>query len=82
MREYTGQVIHVFRPQPKIRRYLGGTTTLSPKPARARVRLDNGKTLADLPKPADVRLMRGDRITLHADLTRRGTIGSLQKHGN
>lgn len=79
MKEYKGQVIHVFRPQPKVRRYLDETMTLSPKRARVRVRLDNGETLTGLPEPADVRLMRGDRITLRADLTRGGTIGPLQE---
>lgn len=82
MREYTGQVIHVFRPRPKVRLYFDDTMPLSPKPAKVSVRLDNGETLSGLPEPADVRLMRGDWITLHADLTRGGTIGPLQKNGN
>jgi len=82
MKEYKGRVVHVYRPQPKVRRYLDEEMTLSPKPARVRVRLDNGETLRGLPEPAGVRLMRGDRITLPADLTRGGTIGPIQKDNN
>lgn len=46
------------------------------------VRLEDGRTLPDLTAPADARLMRGDRITLYADLTPGGIIGPLQKDDN
>ncbi len=81
MKEYRGQVGHMYRPAAKIIRGLDEHTAL-PQPAKVSVRLDNGQTLQDLPEPPGVRLMRGDRITLHADLTRGGSIGPLQKGDN
>lgn len=78
MKEYRGQVAQVHRPQPKVIRGLDEAATV-PRPARVSVRLDGGRTLPDLPEPPGVRLMRGDRVTLHADLTPGGTIGQLQK---
>jgi len=78
MMEYKDRVVHVYGPRPKVRRYLDEEMTLSPKPARVRVRLDNGETL-DLTEPLGEHLMRGDRVTLHAGLTPRGSIGPPQK---
>ena len=84
MKEYRGQVVHVYRPPARVKRLLGGETmTLPAKPAKVSVRLDHGETLLrGLPEPGGARLMRGDRITLHADLTQGGTIGRLQKDDN
>lgn len=83
MREYRGQVVHVYRPPARVKRLLGGESmTLPPKPAKISVRLDYGETLRGLPEPADERLVRGDRVTLHADLTPGGIIGPLQKDDN
>ena len=81
MKEYKGQVVHRHRPPPKVIRGFDETATL-PRSAKVSVRLDNGQTLPDLPEPPGVRLMRGDRIALHADLTRGGIIGPLQKDDN
>ena len=81
MKEYKGEVVHVNRPPPKVIRGLDEHTAL-PQPARVSVRLDNGQTLQDLPEPTGARLLRGDRITLHADLTQGGIIGPLQKDDN
>ena len=83
MKEYKGQVLHVYRLPARVKRLLGGESmALSSKPAKVSVRLDHGETLRGLPEPAGARLMRGDRITLHADLTRGGSIGPLQKGDN
>jgi hypothetical protein len=75
MKEYRGQVVDVHRPPPRVIRGLDETVTV-PRPARVRVRLENGRTLPDLPEPADARLIRGDRVTLHADLSPEGVIES------
>ncbi len=83
MKEYRGQVVHVYRPPARVKRLLGDETmTLPASPAKVSVCLDHGETLRGLPEPGGARLMRGDRITLHADLTRGGTIGPLQKDDN
>lgn len=78
MREHKGRIVEVHRPPPEIRRSVKRTTRL-PRPAQVSVLLESGETLPCLPEPAGVRLMPGDRVTLHADLTRRGTIGALRK---
>ena len=78
MKEYEGRVAQVHRPPPKVIRGLDEAATV-PRSARVSVRLDGGQTLPDLPEPPGVRLMRGDRVALHADLTPGGTIGRLQK---
>lgn len=80
MKEHRGQVVQVHRPPPKVRHSVKLTTTL-PRTGEVSVRLDNGQTLRGLPEPAGKRLMEGDRVTLHADLTPGGTIGTIQKDG-
>ena len=80
MKEYKGEVVHVYRPAPKVRRSVRRTTTL-PRLAQVTVRLDNAETRI-LSEPVGVSLMRGDPVTLHADLTPGGTIGPLRKDDN
>ena len=81
MKEHKGEVVHVNRSPPRVKRLLGGEAmTLPARTPKVRVRLDDGETLRGLPEPAGVRLMRGDRVTFHADLTAGGTIGPLQKN--
>lgn len=81
MKEYKGHVTDVYRPAPKSMRDSRGRTATRPRPAKVSVRLDNGHALPGLPEPAGLHLVRGDRITLHADLTR-GTIGPIQNDYN
>lgn len=81
MKEYKGQVTGVYRPASEVMHDSRGRTATRPRSTKVNVRLDNGQTLRGLPEAGDLHLVRGDRITLYADLTR-GTIGPVQKDDN